>query len=211
VIGSQSILGAFADLNRFPEPLLKSVEVDILPSLAPDEESVELVDAFLGELSQFHQTHGVYADGVDLTTAKLPEGWQERLVAYRSEGTDGITALCLEQHDLAVSKLVAGRDSDYDFCRALLGSGIADPSVVRERLAATPDLDPPVRERVRAWIEGQQEATVSQEQQEALEHHRRHANDRSPEAPSAGEVPVREARTKEGSARKAHRRRRPRT
>ena len=158
VIGSQSILGALADFDQFPEPLLKSVEVNILPSLSPDEESVDLVDAFLGELSEFHRSHGVYADGVDLTTAKLPEGWQGRLLAYQSEGTDGITALCLEPHDLAVSKLVAGRYSDYEFCRALLGSGIADPSVVRERLADTPDLDPSVRERVVAWMDGQEEA-----------------------------------------------------
>ncbi|MCA1709997.1 MAG: hypothetical protein LC808_44615, partial [Actinobacteria bacterium] len=69
-----------------------------------------------------------------------------------------ITALCLEPHDLAMSKLVAGRYSDYEFCRALLGSGIADPNVVRERLADTPELDPSIRERVRAWIDGQEEA-----------------------------------------------------
>ncbi len=153
VVGSQSILGAFPDLDRFPESLVRSVEVDFLPVPDPGEELADRVDAFVGELSLFHQTHGVYGEGVGERTAILPEGWQERLIRYRNEATSGVTALCLEPHDLAVSKLVARRPQDYEFCQALVEAGLADPKVIAERLGATTDIDPLVRSTTLSWLD----------------------------------------------------------
>jgi len=57
---------------------------------------------------------------VDETTATLPTGWIERLVPIKNENTGGATGWCLEVHDLAVAKLVAGREKDVDFVRVLL-------------------------------------------------------------------------------------------
>jgi hypothetical protein len=68
----------------------------------------------------FHQTFGYYAHGVDETTATLPAGWSDRLVPLANDNTGGATGWCLEVHELAVSKLVAGRDKDLDFVRVLL-------------------------------------------------------------------------------------------
>ncbi len=152
VIGSQSVLGAFPDLERFPEPLVRSVEVDFLPMPDPEEALADRIDAFLGELSAFHQTHGVYGEGVGERTAKVPPGWQDRLIRYRNEATSGVTALCLEPHDLAVSKLIAGRPKDYEFCTALVSSGLVDPKVVQDRLVATADVDPVVRSTIVSWL-----------------------------------------------------------
>ena len=44
----------------------------------------------------------------------LPEGWRARLVRFESPATNGVTAWCLETHDLWLSKAVAGRDKDRE-------------------------------------------------------------------------------------------------
>ena len=51
-------------------------------------------------------------------------------------GTAG-TGLCLEVHDLAVSKLVAGREKDMDYVGALFRHRLARTTVVEERLVIT--------------------------------------------------------------------------
>ena len=129
VIGSQAVLGQFP---HAPEALLVSIEADVFPRHAPDK-SV-LIDGAIGELSLFHQTFGYYAHGVDDTTATLPSGWTERLVRLHNENTAGAIGWCLEVHDLAISKLVAGRDKDMDFLRVLLREKMAERALLRERL-----------------------------------------------------------------------------
>ena len=54
-----------------------------------------------------------------------------------NENTGGGTGLCLEVHDLAVSKLVAGREKDLEFIRALLRNRLATAEVIEKRLATT--------------------------------------------------------------------------
>jgi hypothetical protein len=66
VIGSQSILGSF-DEDELPEPVWMSVEADIA-FFDGDQNKPDLVDAMIEEDSLFHQTHGMYGQGVDLTT-----------------------------------------------------------------------------------------------------------------------------------------------
>ena len=56
----------------------------------------------------------------------------------RNENTRGATGWCLEVHDLAVSKLVAGREKDIAFLTVLFRHGLASPEIVRERLEKTP-------------------------------------------------------------------------
>jgi hypothetical protein len=80
VIGSQAILGSY-DETQLPERATLSEEVDIAP-IADDEDYTlaTVIDAELGEWSQFHQEHGFYVQGVNITTAVLPSGWQRRTV-----------------------------------------------------------------------------------------------------------------------------------
>jgi len=129
VIGSQAVLGQFPDA---PEALLVSIEADVFPRQAPDKSG--LIDSAIGELSMFHQTFGYYAHGVDETTATLPEGWTDRLVPVCNENTGGATGWCLDVHDLAVSKLVAGREKDFEFLRVLLREKMADAGLLLDRL-----------------------------------------------------------------------------
>lgn len=132
VIGSQAVLGQFP---QAPSELLTSIEADVF-SLRSAEES-ELIDGSIGEGSPFHKTFGYYAHGVALETAVLPEGWRERLIPIQNENTGGGTGLCLEIHDLAVSKLVAGREKDVEFVGSLLRYRLAEAKVIQTRLDRT--------------------------------------------------------------------------
>jgi hypothetical protein len=102
----------------------------------------------------FHATFGYYAQGVEAVTAVLPEGWRDRLVRFESPATRGVVAWCLEPHDLWISKMVAGRPKDLDFCKALLERGIVAPKELTGHLERT-DVGEPARARIegkiRAW------------------------------------------------------------
>jgi hypothetical protein len=67
-----------------------------------------------------------------------PSGWRERLVRYETEGSAPGRGWCLERHDLAASKLVAGRPKDYEFVEALVKAGMLDVSELRRRFAMVP-------------------------------------------------------------------------
>lgn len=136
VIGSQAILASID--HGLPQAATRSIEADILPFDDPDERKADLIDGLLGEASQFQDTHGIYAQGVGQHTARLPTGWEQRLVPLRNDNTDGITGWCLEPHDLCISKLLAGRPKDIDFCQALLYADLVDPDILLDRFAQTP-------------------------------------------------------------------------
>jgi hypothetical protein len=147
VIGSQSILGQFPDA---PEELCASNEADVYPKNHP--ERWELIDGSIGELSPFHDTFGYYAQGVEKGTATLPAGWETRLVRVSNRNTRGAVGLCLEAHDLVISKYVAAREKDRRFVRAAVRLGLVDRDVLLERLAETP-VDAAVRERLATIID----------------------------------------------------------
>lgn len=143
VVGSQAIVGSVPD--GLPDVVTASVEADILPLEDPDETKADLVDGSIGEGSLFHETFGVYAQGMAARTARLPRGWRDRLVPVTGPGTHGATGWCLEPHDLVVAKLVAGRPKDHAYVRALVQAGVVDARRAEERLTTTDATDEEVR------------------------------------------------------------------
>jgi len=133
IVGSQSILGTVA--NPSQKVLVRSMEADVFPLKHP-ERSI-LIDGAIGEKSVFHESFGYYAHGVAPETAILPEGWQGRLVPVRNENTRGCTGWCLDLHDLAVSKLAAGREKDMEFLRGMQTEGVLDDATLKDRIKAT--------------------------------------------------------------------------
>jgi hypothetical protein len=109
------------------------------------------LDAAIGEMSPFHETHGFYVQGVGRKTARLPAGWTERLVRVSNDNTRGRAGLCLDPHDLCAAKLIAGREKDQLFVGALLGHGIVDGGLIADRLQSVPD-DELRRDRALSWI-----------------------------------------------------------
>ncbi|MDX2132210.1 MAG: DUF6036 family nucleotidyltransferase [Planctomycetota bacterium] len=136
VIGSQAVLGQF---ESPPSELTDSMEAGVCSSRT--SVAADLIDGSIGEGSPFHRTFGYHAHGVGLEAATLPDGWRARLVPLRSERTAGATGWCLWVHDLAISKLVAGREKVVAYLGAMLRHGLVDAGTLRARLADTPLAD----------------------------------------------------------------------
>jgi hypothetical protein len=133
IIGSQAVHAA---TDAPPGEVLLSRECDVL--LDEDDEASRRIDEALGEQSEFAAHRGVYADTVSSTFPFLPDGWEDRVVTFPVKD---LSVRCLEIHDLALSKLAAGRLKDYELVAALLQRGLLDPEIVARRIAAVADLN----------------------------------------------------------------------
>jgi hypothetical protein len=134
IIGSQSVLGTW-DESELPKPATMSLEVDMLPfSGMSEDEFANYIEHHAGVGSDFAEKHGFYIDGVDSFTATLPSGWKERLVEVRAGSATG---LCLDPHDLCISKLVANRDQDRLFVQAMVEHGLIRTALLFDRLGQT--------------------------------------------------------------------------
>lgn len=132
VIGSQCVLGQFPSA---PEELLVSMEAVVYARNRP--ELSDLIDGSIGEGSPFQRTFGYFAHGIGPETEVLPGGWEGRLVLVENVNKAGARGWCLEVHDLAISKLVAGREKDLEFVSVLARHGMIDRTVLKERLVLT--------------------------------------------------------------------------
>ena len=90
VIGSQAIHG---QTGQLPPIVFQSMEADVYPRNHP--ERADEIDGAIGELSNFHETFGYYAQDVSPQTAILPAGWERRLIRLSSPNT----AHCLRGRD----------------------------------------------------------------------------------------------------------------
>lgn len=137
VIGSQAILGSYSE-DALPAETTFSMEADIAFRNDPNESKADQVDGAIGEGSEFHTTFSYYAQGVSISTATLPTGWEERAVPYERADALPSHAVCLEAHDLVISKLVAGRHKDLEFATALIRASLVDPEILLERAMLLP-------------------------------------------------------------------------
>lgn len=139
VIGSQALHASIsADL---PVEAARSTEADIAALDESSQRKADLIDGAIGEASVFHDTFGYYAQGIDHSTAVLPRKWQDRLIRYETPGTNGVVAWCLEIHDLWISKALALRPKDIEFCSALVTNGLVDTDTLSLRLHEVDDTD----------------------------------------------------------------------
>ncbi len=137
VIGSAAILGSFPEM-LMTDALMMSTEVDLLPPDDPAEEKAIALDGAQGELSQFHQLHGFYIDGVSVNTSRSPTGWEKRVVPFAPLTAEGAVGWCLSAADLVATKAVAGRTKDRRFVIAALRQRLTDADSV---LALIPTID----------------------------------------------------------------------
>jgi hypothetical protein len=133
VIGSQAV---HAQEMNLPPIAYLSEDADVYPRSYP--ERADDIDVAIGELSSFHETHGYYAHGVSVNTAILPAGWEQRLVRLSNPNTDNAVGLCLDVHDLVLSKYVAGREKDVAFNQALIRYRCVDEQILLNRAETLP-------------------------------------------------------------------------
>jgi hypothetical protein len=141
IIGSQSLHGKHPDLA---DDIVHSAEVDLIAK--GNVARTEWLNV-IGQDSPFHEEFGYYADPVEEGTATLPEGWKGRLVNLAPGETEGVRGLCLDPHDLVISKYVARREKGLVFNRELFARGIVDRKRLLALLERTP-ADRAVRDRI---------------------------------------------------------------
>lgn len=86
-----------------------------------------------------------------MSTAILPTGWRDRLIVFETPDTALVRGLCLEPHDLVVSKLVAFRDKDREFAASLLHAGLVDTDLLQARIGLL-NVQSATQDRLRAWL-----------------------------------------------------------
>ena len=150
VIGSQAL---HASVPTVPPEAARSMEADIAALSDPGEQKADLIDGTIGEVSMFHKTFGYYVQGVTRSTAVLPRGWEDRLIRYETPNTNGVVAWCLEIHDLWISKAVASRRKDIEFCTALLAEDLVNTDTLVGRLEGVDGLEPERNVHVAGLIE----------------------------------------------------------
>ena len=133
LIGSQSLRGV---CKTIPHDFPRTIEADLYPRHHPQAWAI-LRDT-LGNRSKFFADNGYYLDCTDPALATLPEGWTERLIPFRTPRTGGVTAWCLEPHDLFVSKLVAWREKVQQFVCAMLRHHFVKDSALLNRIEDLP-------------------------------------------------------------------------
>jgi hypothetical protein len=141
IIGSQSLHGKHPDLA---DELVQSAEADLIAKA--DASRTEWLNV-IGQDSPFHQEFGYYADPVDERDAVLPKRWKARLVNLPPGDTEGVRGLCLDPHDLAISKYAARREKDLAFNRELARRGVVQRDRLLALLADTP-VSPAIRQRI---------------------------------------------------------------
>ena len=129
VLGSSALLPGHPELGGPGQPLEVSLDADLL--LVPVNEAIaDMLKDAVGEASGFQQQFGYYADILRLAISEtLPAGWESRL--HPVPGYDNVFAL--DPYDLALVKLMIGRQKDLELVRALL-----EPERLRRHYHDTP-------------------------------------------------------------------------
>jgi hypothetical protein len=134
LLGSSSLLARFPNLGERGGPLELTTDADLL--IEPSSERIALVlQLAAGRESAFMTEFGYYADILRPTIAEtLPAGWESRL--HPVAGYDNVFAL--DPYDLAVVKLMVGREKDLELLRAMLRLNIVEPERLRQHYQQTP-------------------------------------------------------------------------
>lgn len=130
VFGSSSSLATFPEEGEPGGILESSLDADFIPQ--PFSEDIAwLLHETLGRGNRFHQHFGYYADIVRPDAfEQFPPGWRDRLVPL-----DGFKNVwCLEPHDMAAAKCVAGRPKDIEQLGGLAARGKINLDLVHRRL-----------------------------------------------------------------------------
>ncbi len=151
------VIGSAAILATLPDPpegvLVATRDVDVIPG-ADDENVADRISYVMGEASEFDDTYGYYAQGVTSSTPKYaPRGWQSRTIPIQ---VGECRALCMEPHDLLLSKLGAGREKDLEFAQAVVRSAQVQRDRLLARLAdveAVPAVRRLIEDRIRALFQ----------------------------------------------------------
>jgi hypothetical protein len=134
VLGSASLLPRHPELGVPGGPLERTTDADFLIDPITDALAESLQFA-AGQDSAFMAENGYCADILRPMIAQtLPAGWGSRL--HPVSGFDNVFAI--DPCDLAMVKLMVGREKDLDLLRAMLRLHIVEPARLQHHYRQTP-------------------------------------------------------------------------
>ena len=71
---------------------------------------------------------------------------------FEAAATNGVKSYCPELHALWISKAIAGRPKDSEFCPSLLENGLVNTETLSQRPVQVQTLDSTMRDRVNLWL-----------------------------------------------------------
>lgn len=80
----------------------------------------EVVESLMGELSWYHDRHGVYVEVWGPETFAAPAGWRSRARRLTSEAAPEVALLVPHPHDVLLAKLERLDEADLDHARKIL-------------------------------------------------------------------------------------------
>jgi hypothetical protein len=144
VICSQALYGAVEEEELNIATVINSNDVDFYPVLLVGAATWEELMLELGQDSDFHVEHDIYIEVVPPDLARFPDAWQQR-VHTREIGScvingtaRAVSVTFPEIHDLAVAKVVIGREKDRAFIDEVVMLGLVDRGILEERLKLAP-------------------------------------------------------------------------
>ena len=142
MVGTGAVI---AQLRQVPLALMQTREIDIHADGADGAEDAaavsDLIDGTIGEGSQFDETFGYYAHGIEEGTAVLPRDWRARAARLPLQDQPDVTCICPDVDDIALSKLCAWREKDRTWLGAAHAAGLLDLAAIRSRIALLDGLD----------------------------------------------------------------------
>lgn len=134
ILGSSSLLPTYPQLGDPGQPLEVSLDADLL--LEPVDQSIaDLLKEAIGNESLFEKQNGYYADILrPAIVTTLPDGWEARL--HPVAGYANVFALDI--YDLALVKLMVGREKDLELLRALLRMNLIEPAKLQQHYQNCP-------------------------------------------------------------------------
>jgi hypothetical protein len=134
IMGSSSLLPLAPQLGGPGQPLEVSLDADFL--IEPmDQMTADMLDEAIGNESLFEKRNGYHADILRPAIGEaLPKGWETRLHPV----ADYKNVFALDVYDLALVKLMVGREKDLTLLRALFRLGIIELSRLREHYHKCP-------------------------------------------------------------------------
>ncbi len=134
VFGSACLLPSHPQLGEPGQPLALTQDADVLVQPIDDALASALLEA-MGKEASFMQRFGYYADILRPAFVEtLPKGWESRVTSI----TGHDNAFALDPYDLALVKLVLGREKDLELLRGLLRLGIVEAERLRQHCRQAP-------------------------------------------------------------------------
>lgn len=100
----------------------------------------EVVEALMGELSWYHERHGVYVEVWAPETFAAPEDWRSRARIHTVPTSPDVMLLLPHPHDVLLSKLERMTESDVEHARRILREFPLSSESLAELASSSPHL-----------------------------------------------------------------------